>query len=108
MIDTNSVKIEFLYNENKRELRNILKCLKTLYTTVEGTQPLDREFGLKRDFLGQPIPIAQNLYMIEVIEKTEKYEQRVQVSEVEFEIDAEDGKMIPIIRLEQREEEDDE
>lgn len=104
MINTDGVEIVFSYYE--KDAHEIIRCLKTLYTTVEGTQPLDRKFGLSREFLGQPIPVAQNMYRIEVIEKTDIYEPRVKVSEVTFNVNAEEGEIYPVIKLEKGDEDD--
>lgn len=77
--------------------QEIIRCLNTLYSTVEGTQPMDREFGLSIDCVDKPLPIAKNLYTLDVIEKTEKYEPRVEVSDVTFKVEHET--LIPTIYL---------
>lgn len=80
------------------EAADIRKCLTTLYSVREGEQPLDREFGLKQEFLDQPVPIAKNMLALEVIEKTQRYEKRVKVDKVEYAA-SEEGQLIPIIYL---------
>ncbi|MDE7247863.1 MAG: lysozyme [Lachnospiraceae bacterium] len=80
------------------EAEDIRKCLTTLYSVREGEQPLDREFGLKQDFLDQPVPIAKNMLALEVIEKTQRYEKRVRVEKVEYGT-SEEGQLVPIIYL---------
>lgn len=77
---------------------DILSCLHCLYSTVEGTQPLDREFGLSIECVDKPLPIAKNLYALDVVEKTEKYEPRVEVTEVTFEVDGE-AILIPHVKV---------
>lgn len=77
---------------------DVLQSLSNLYSTRAGTQPLDREFGIKGDFVGETLPIYQNQYAVEIMKKTEKYEPRVYVSQVTFETDV-DGKITPIICL---------
>ena len=101
MIDTNNFEIE-MDSENE----DILMCLKHLYSTKAGERPLDREFGLNADFIGMPMDVAQNEYAIEVIEKTERYEPRVEVEEVEFEYNELQGVMIPKIKIILAEEEE--
>lgn len=78
-----------------------LRCLHTLYGTREGTQPLDRNFGLDATIVGRPIEVVKNLYALDVIEKTKKYEPRVKVREVTFEV-VEDT-LIPTIHIEKGE-----
>lgn len=82
----------------EREAEDIKRCLTTLYSVREGEQPLDRDFGLKQEFLDQPVPIAKNLLALEVLEKTQRYEKRVKVEKVEYEA-GQEGQLIPIIYL---------
>lgn len=80
------------------EAEDIRKCLTTMYSVREGEQPLDRDFGLKQEFLDQPVPIAKNMLALEVIEKTQRYEKRVKVDKVDYAA-SEEGQLIPIIFL---------
>lgn len=82
----------------ENEAEDIRRCLTTLYSVREGEQPLDRDFGLKQEFLDQPVPIAKNLLALEVIEKTQRYEKRVKEEKVEYEAGKE-GQLIPVIYL---------
>ena len=77
---------------------DIINCLNCLYATVEGTCPMDREFGLSIECLDKPLPIAKNLYALDVVEKTEKYEPRAEVTEVTFEVDG-DANLKPHIKV---------
>lgn len=82
----------------EREAEDIRRCLTTLYSVREGEQPLDRDFGLKQEFLDKPVPIAKNMLALEVIEKTQKYEKRVKVEKVEYGT-SQEGQLIPVIYL---------
>lgn len=82
----------------ENEAADIRKCLTTLYLVREGEQPLDRGFGLKQEFLDQPVPIAKNILALEIIEKTQRYEKRVKVDKVEYAASGE-GQLIPIVYL---------
>lgn len=97
MIDAGSIQIRFDYDS--LEIESISRCLRTLYSTREGKQPLDRDFGLNWDFIDKPLPIAQNEFAFEVMKKTNKYEPRVKVKEATFEYDSQSGNMIPVITL---------
>ena len=101
MFDARDVKIRFDYDEPEAE--DILRCLKTLYSTRKGSQPLDRNFGLDWGFIDKPLPVAQQEYAFEVIKKTREYESRVRVKEVTYEFDESNGKMKPVITLEKGE-----
>lgn len=89
-IDLNNIKVSFDYESD--EIYDINRCLETLYQTAEGTCPLDREFGLNIDFVGMPIDVAQNLFVVEITDKTDRYEPRAMIKEINFEIDV-DGQL---------------
>lgn len=97
MLDAAKVEIQFDYNSPQS--KDILRCLMTLYTTREGSQPLDRNFGLNWDFIDKPLPVAQQEYAYEVIKKTKEYETRAKVKEVKYQYEEESGKMKPIVVL---------
>ena len=98
MFDGRDVRIRFNYDALEAE--DIMRGLNTLYSTRKGSQPLDREFGLDWGFIDKPLPTAQQEYAFEVIKQTRKYESRVKVTEVTYEFDESNGKMIPVIALE--------
>lgn len=95
MIEVGQIKIQFDYQAP--EMEEITRCLRTLYSTRAGSQPLDRNFGLDWGFIDKPLPVAQQEYAFEVIKKTREYEPRVRVKEVTYAV--KDGKMIPTITL---------
>ena len=65
------------------EQQDIANCLNTLYNTPEGTVAMDREFGLDWDIVDLPTPIAANRLVIEITEKTERYESRIAIKDIE-------------------------
>lgn len=97
MIDAGHIEIRFDYSSPEKE--DIERCLRTLYSTREGSQPLDRNFGISWEFIDKPLLVAQQEYAFEVVKKTREYEKRVRVKEVTYEFDAESGKMKPVILL---------
>ena len=76
---------------------DIMQQLNTLYQTIEGTCPMDREFGLTIEGLDKPPQIAKNIYAIDIVEKTEKYVPQVEVSEVTFEVENE--RLCPHVKI---------
>ena len=76
------MKISFVNQSEQKE--DVLRCLNTLYTTPVGTVALDRNFGLDWSVLDLPLEIAKGRFTIEVIEKTRKYEPRVNIVKVLF------------------------
>ncbi|SHM81929.1 hypothetical protein SAMN02746066_03416 [Anaerosporobacter mobilis DSM 15930] len=92
---------KIIIESSSSEDDEIIQGLTTLYTTPEGTIPLDREFGINQDFIGYPTELAKNMYALEIINKTEIYEPRVEV-DVSFE-DSEDGMITPVIKISKEE-----
>ena len=97
MFEAQDIKIRFDYHSSDTE--DILRCLKTLYSTRKGTQPLDRNFGLDWGFIDKPLPVAKQEYAFEVIKKTREYEKRVRVKEVNYEFNELSGKLTPVVIL---------
>lgn len=79
------------------EYADIKLCLETLLSIREGSQPLDRKFGINIDeIIGCPVDVAKNMLSLEIIEKVERYEPRVEVDSVEFD-ESTDGQLHPHI-----------
>ena len=79
-------------------LEEIQRNLGCLYGTAEGTCPGDRHFGIDQSFESYPLNVAQNLFALEVIEKTEEYESRDEILDISFSYE-EDGNMTPRITI---------
>lgn len=79
-------------------LESVHRNLSALYATPEGTCPGDRSYGLDWSFLDYPLSVAQNMYAIEVIEKTQAYEPRAEVQDVKFTASI-DGQLMPVVRI---------
>lgn len=81
------------------ELADIKLCLETLLSVRAGSQPLDRNFGIDLDRIaGYPLNVAQNILSLEIMEKVEAYEPRVEVESVDFETRS-DGQLVPHIHF---------
>ena len=74
-----------------------------LFATPSGTCAGDRSYGLnQREFLGRPAQIAENIIALEVTEKINKYEPRVNVESVSCTTDL-NGLLVATIRIEPNE-----
>jgi phage baseplate assembly protein W len=89
--------IKFDYS-NATMLEELRRNLLLLYETTEGTCPGDRRFGLDQSFIDYPVSVAENLLALEIIEKTEIYEERVEITDISFK-QAEDGNLTPRINI---------
>ena len=76
--------VEFNVRGEIPEAEEILRCIRNLIMTPVGTVPLDRDFGIDQSILGLPIDAAQSLLAVEIIDKVDRYEPRVSVTEVEL------------------------
>lgn len=86
------------------EFANIKLCLETLMSIRAGSQPLDRNLGVDYDaVVGYPLNVAKNMLALEIIDKVNTYEPRVEVESVEFKT-GDDGQLIPYIHFKKREE----
>lgn len=85
--------IKILGNFESEEGKDVLKRLKMLYSTREGEAALNRNFGINQDFLDEPWPQAQAMLTKEIINKTEKYENRAKVESVDFNNENSTGKL---------------
>lgn len=98
-IDPSNFTVSFDYSAD--EIEEIKRNITTLLSIPEGTVPLDRDFGINNDFVSSPLDVAENMYALEITEKVEKYESRVQVKEVNF-VESPDGSLIPSILFSKR------
>lgn len=81
------------------EYADIKQCLETLLSIQAGSQPLDRELGIDFEgIVGYPLNVARNMLSLEIIEKVNRYEPRVEVDSVQFEVGV-DGLLSPYIRF---------
>ena len=51
-----------------------------------------REFGLNTDFVGMPMDVAKSQFAVEIIDKTDRYEPRATVKDINFSFN-EDGQL---------------
>ena len=86
------------------EFEEIKLCLEMILSVRAGSQPLDRDLGIDvEQIVGYPLDVAQNVLSVEIIEKVEKYEPRVKIDSIEFDIGS-DGQLIPRIYFVREEE----
>ena len=77
-------------------LEEIYQNINTILSTYKFTVPLFREFGFTAEFIDRPLTVLLPVYVREVVETIEKYEQRVLIEEVKLNGDIE-GKAYPTI-----------
>lgn len=65
--------------------KEIQRTLGNLFATRAGSQPADRDFGIDWECLDEPPEVAESLFYLEALKKVEKYEPRVEISDMQFE-----------------------
>ena len=81
------------------ELEEILQNVRTILTTMKGSAPLDRDFGLDGSVLDRPVNALRAVLTTNIIEAVEQYEPRVKVTQVSFSGNADEGVVIPTVRV---------
>lgn len=95
MIDTQNIEIDFEASETEAIMQNV----KIILTTLTGTVPFYRDFGIRADILDLSLEQAKHLLTVEYIEKIRKFEPRARVKQVAFEHNATNGILRPKVVL---------
>lgn len=80
-------------------IEEIIQNVYTVLTTIQQSVPLDREFGIDGTHLDGPTLISQAKMTADIIEKVQTFEERVTVEEVKYEVDHNNGKLIPAVMI---------
>ena len=81
------------------ETEEIAQNIRTILTTMKGTVPLDRDFGLSAALTDLPINLAQARFAAEIVKAIKNYEPRADVKKVTFQGDS-GGTLIPCLEVE--------
>lgn len=81
------MKFNFVTDGENAEMQDICRCMTNILSIPAGTVPLSRELGISWANLSSIPADIENDVATEIIEKVERYEPRVTVSEVDFEYD---------------------
>lgn len=76
----------------------IIQNVITICTTLKGTVPLDRDFGVDTSLIDEPDTTAGAKLAAEYMKAIREYEPRAEAVRIEFEADT-GGRMIPRIIL---------
>ena len=85
------------------EVTEVLQNVKTVLSTVQGTVPLDRDFGINQKILDQPINTAQARMNAAIVEAINKFEPRAKVRKIFYdntERETIDGILRPRVQVE--------
>ncbi|WP_052523775.1 GPW/gp25 family protein [Geobacillus kaustophilus] len=77
----------------------IIQNVRFILSTIIGSCVLDINLGVSPDIADSPIQLAQAKITAEIIEKIEAYEPRVMVESVTFFADPLNGRLIPQVKV---------
>lgn len=78
----------------------VVRNLRVLYGTRAGEQALDRSFGIDESVQDAPQEFARALLAAEYVRKTQQYEPRARVVNVEWSAMGAEGKLTPKVVIE--------
>lgn len=81
----------------------ILQNVRTIITTVKGSVPFDRSFGIDASGLDLPGPVLQAQYTAQIVDAVSQYEPRVNVVAVNYTQDDKTGSLIPNVKIQIKE-----
>lgn len=85
------------------EIEEILQNVKTILSTVKGSVPLDRTFGIDNKILDLPVSVAKAKISAAVVKAINEFEPRVKVRKIRYdntEKEILDGIIKPIVDVE--------
>lgn len=77
----------------------IVQNVRTILTTLKGTVPLNRGFGIDPNLIDEPTAIAKARLTSAVIEAVKRSEPRVKVSAVSYLDELQEGRLVPIVHI---------
>ncbi len=81
------------------ELEEVIQNVKTILTTLQGSVPLDRDFGIDSTVIDKPVNVIRPLLVKEIKEKIELYEPRAKLVSIDWGGDGMEGLLIPKVRV---------
>lgn len=85
------------------EIEEVLQNVKTILSTVQGTVPLDREFGVDKKIIDLPISVVEAKITAAIVKAINKFEPRARVWKIKYENterEAMDGNLKPCVDIE--------
>lgn len=86
--------------EPKTVYEEVIQNLWFLYSSIEYDVPLDRALGLNATYIDKPIETAKALAITDIYDKTEEYEPRAEIVNIDFTVDYEKGILRPKVEVE--------
>lgn len=84
-------------------VEEVLQNVRTILSTVIGSVPLHRDFGVSWEHIDKPLPVARTLMQAAIIDAIDEFEPRAKVVAVTFDMtedDAMEGILRPTVKIE--------
>lgn len=79
-------------------VKEVLQNVRTIVTTLKGSVPLDRAFGIDSDVIDLPVQQAMARLSNEIFQAVKKYEPRAKIESISF--TGEDaGRLVPLLEV---------
>jgi len=79
----------------------VLQNVAVILDTVQRSCPMFRDFGLPGTLYGRPLNVVENILVGYLYDQIEEFEPRAIITDIRFEQNALTGRMIPIIHLQE-------
>lgn len=79
--------------------QEILQNVKAIITTIKGSVPLDRAFGISPDVIDEPINIARAKLSAEIVKAVKEFEPRANIRSINFSGDYENAQIKLNVRI---------
>ncbi|NTU28843.1 hypothetical protein HPY27_01540 [Brevibacillus sp. HB1.1] len=86
-------------NFGAKGIEEIKQNMRTIFSTTQGSVPLDRAFGIDTTEVDGPIPVVEARYTAKIMAAIRLYEPRVTVTAVTYHQNHEIGKLIPQVKF---------
>jgi phage baseplate assembly protein W len=82
-------------------IEEVTQNVRTIISTLKGTVPLDRTFGVDGSIIDRPIPIAQAMMRQDIVNAIRQYEPRAVIVSITFSDPSAtiDGLLKPTVRI---------
>lgn len=98
MIDITATELNGIDFAPTNSYAEILQNVRCIVSTIKGSVPLDRDFGVDAEYLDKPTPKAQAMVAQAILNAIQVYEPRVEVNSIRFTATA-DGRLIPKVQV---------
>lgn len=80
-------------------VKEILQNVWMILSSIQYSCPLDREFAWSAEDIDKPLPVAQARITTRLVDAIRRYEPRVEVVRITFQVDRLNGRLTPVVKV---------